>query len=379
DVDPLTVAAVNGSGANVGVAINGTYGQLTLNSNGTYSYTLFTAAQNLSAFNAIQALDDSETVTDNFTYTASDGAASNGSTLQITIFGTNDAPNVQDTCVWMSSDPAQQTASTPSYPNGYPLLVAVPTDIDVENITVTSDAPVPTGVFYFNGSSYVALTAGRVLYNPNGGINLLDDLVYIPTATVNDTVTKTLSLSVSDGTATVNQTVTIHEVPPTRLPSQTAQIGDGVSPLTSGNDQTTPLVLTQAFVDGINANPGAAVIVVKTDFQNTPVVVPVPLAEQNPTAFGAADAGSQREMEVQVEVVIGTNHFVIVQDDLTAATFEQSWFFDAASGLMKATVDYSHIFLLDGSGNATATTLAAFLTANPATAGDTWTVLYTDN
>jgi len=84
-------------------------------------------------------------------------------------------------------------------------------------------------------------------------------------------------------------------------------------------------------------------------------------------------------MEVQVEVVIGTNHFVIVQDDLTAATFEQSWFFDAASGLMKATVSYNNVFLLDGSGNATATTLAQFITANPAAAGDTWTLLYTDN
>ena len=46
---------------------------------------------------------------------------------------------------------------------------------------------------------------------------------------------------------------------------------------------------------------------------------------------------------------------------------------------MKATVDYDHIFLLDGSGNATTTTLANYLIANPPSAGNTWTVVYTDN
>ena len=64
---------------------------------------------------------------------------------------------------------------------------------------------------------------------------------------------------------------------------------------------------------------------------------------------------------------------------LTASTFEQSWFFDSMTGLMKATVDYDHIFLLDGSGNATTTTLADYLIANPPSVGDTWTVVYTDN
>ena len=46
---------------------------------------------------------------------------------------------------------------------------------------------------------------------------------------------------------------------------------------------------------------------------------------------------------------------------------------------MKATVDYDHIFLLNGAGVATSTTLADYLIANPPSAGDTWTLSYYDN
>ena len=139
------------------------------------------------------------------------------------------------------------------------------------------------------------------------------------------------------------------------------------------------MVLTQSFVDAINGNPTGSVIEVSTDFQNNPIVAPVPSGERNPGAFGDSSAGSHREQEVQVELLIAGNRFAIVEDDLTAGTFEQSWFFDSATGLMKASANYSNIFLLDGAGNATATTLADYLVANPPAAGQTWTLSYFDN
>jgi hypothetical protein len=40
------------------------------------------------------------------------------------------------------------------------------------------------------------------LYDSNGGINLLDDLVYRPTVAVTDTVNVTLTLDVFDGSCT---------------------------------------------------------------------------------------------------------------------------------------------------------------------------------
>lgn len=296
----------------------------------------------------------------------------------ITVLNVNTPPTVFDTHNWMSSDPAQQTATTPSYPNGYPLLVKIPTDADGDNLVVTA-ASVPTGVFYWNGVTYVALTTGTVLYDPSGPINLLDDLVYVPTSATNDTVDVTLTLSVDDGSGPVIQSVGIHEVVSTSTPTDSRQIGDGSDPLNSGSSQVQTLTLSQATVNGILANPFGATVIVYTDFQEAPFTVPIPAGEQNPTTFNAANAGSQREGEVQVEIRIGALRFAVVEDDLTAGTFEQSWYFDATTGLMKATVTYDQIFLLDGSGNATTTTLADYLIANEPQAGDTWTLSYFDN
>jgi Ca2+-binding RTX toxin-like protein len=119
--------------------------------------------------------------------------------------------------------------------------------------------------------------------------------------------------------------------------------------------------------------------VVLTDFQQSPFVTPIPTAERNPGVFGDSLAGTHREEEVSVEIQIGTNKFSVVAADTTAGTFEQSWFFDPTTGLMKATVDYDHVFLLDAGGNPTSTTLGSFLAANPPSAGDTWTLIYQDN
>jgi hypothetical protein len=296
----------------------------------------------------------------------------------ITVLNVNTPPTVFDTHNWMSSDPAQQTATTPSYPNGYPLLVKIPTDADGDNLVVTA-ASVPTGVFYWNGVTYVALTTGTVLYDPSGSINLLDDLVYVPTLTTNDTVDVTLTLSVDDGSGPVIQNVGIHEVVSTSTPTDSRQIGDGSDPLNSGSSQVQTLTLSQATVNGILANPFGATVIVYTDFQEAPFTVPIPAGERDPTGFNAANAGSQREGEVQVEIRIGALRFAVVEDDLTSGTFEQSWYFDATTGLMKATVTYDQIFLLDGSGTATTTTLADYLIANEPHAGDTWTLSYFDN
>src|SRR6185503_18402505 len=132
DVEPLTVTTTG--------TFEGTYGRLVLAADGSYTYTLYTLAEKPAAYAALQALDDNETLNESFAYTASDGTASSASSLTVTLFGTNDAPDVRNTCVWMSSDPVQKTASVPSYNDGYPLLVNIPTDIDGENITVTANA-----------------------------------------------------------------------------------------------------------------------------------------------------------------------------------------------------------------------------------------------
>ncbi len=84
DGDVLSVVRVAGSLANVGQTINGNYGQLLLRANGTFDYTLDNANT------AVNALNNGETLTDSFTYVASDGTDTDLATLTLTIHGSSD-------------------------------------------------------------------------------------------------------------------------------------------------------------------------------------------------------------------------------------------------------------------------------------------------
>ena len=220
----VTAVLFGATPGSVGGATPGTYGTLTLNADGSYSYALN------NAHGAVQGLDTGETLTEIFNYTITDGDGDTSTTtLTITINGNNDAPVVANTHNWMPTDPAEQNIGAPAYPKGYPLMIAVPTDVDVENLIVTA-AAVPPGVFYDNGGGYVPLTAGTVLYDPSLGIDLLDNVVYRPTANVNDTVNVNLVLDVTDGTATVQQTVGIHEVVQNHIPIGSFGTNSGQEP-----------------------------------------------------------------------------------------------------------------------------------------------------
>jgi VCBS repeat-containing protein len=74
DVEPLIVT-------NPGTYV-GANGTLVLAANGSYTYTPNAGAQ---------ALDDGEVVSDTFSYTASDGTATDTATLTVTVNGLNDA------------------------------------------------------------------------------------------------------------------------------------------------------------------------------------------------------------------------------------------------------------------------------------------------
>ena len=69
-------------------SVTGTYGTLTIGSDGSYEYV---ADQS-----AADDLDSGDSVTDVFTYTLSDGTATDTATLTITVLGVNDAPVAQN-------------------------------------------------------------------------------------------------------------------------------------------------------------------------------------------------------------------------------------------------------------------------------------------
>jgi VCBS repeat-containing protein len=128
----LTVAAVDGVGANVGNAVTGTYGSVTIGSDGSYTYTLNNADPDTNA------LAQGVIVTDVFSYTVTDehGATSTAN-LTITITGTNDGPvAVAD----VASGTENQTLDIN--------VLANDTDVDDGHVftLVSADAPLNKGV-----------------------------------------------------------------------------------------------------------------------------------------------------------------------------------------------------------------------------------------
>lgn len=82
--DALSVSAVNGVAANVGASIevaDGLFARIDANGN-----------MRVSASDAVQVLDEGETLISSLTYTLSDGAKTDEASVEITVNGVNDAP-----------------------------------------------------------------------------------------------------------------------------------------------------------------------------------------------------------------------------------------------------------------------------------------------
>src|SRR5204862_107753 len=129
DIETLTTTLVSSG--------TGSFGTLVLGTSGAYTYTLNNGN------GAVQALDDGETLTDTFTYAASDGTTSTNTTLTITIFGTNDAPTVAADTNWSKED--TNTSATGNVlqdithggaPSGT-FADHADTDTDIETLTTT--------------------------------------------------------------------------------------------------------------------------------------------------------------------------------------------------------------------------------------------------
>ena len=102
--DRLTVSAVNGAPASVGLPVVGTYGSITVNANGSYTFTPNTTTA--------KALAAGQTATDGFTYTISDGhGGSDTATITISLAGVNDAPVARPDINTLTEDQASATGN----------------------------------------------------------------------------------------------------------------------------------------------------------------------------------------------------------------------------------------------------------------------------
>jgi len=233
DGDTLTVSAVNGSGANVGNLLAGTYGSIQINANGTYSYTASNTV-------AIDAAATGSHLTDTFTYTADDG---HGGTTTTTVTVTIDrAPTVvadTNTAVESAGD-SGNVLTNDSDRDGDTLAVSA----------VNGNAG--------NVGNSVAGTYGHLTLNSDGSYTYnADNTSAIDSAATGSHLTDTFTYTASDGhggTSTQTLTITLDRPPTMVADTNTAveSAGDSGNVLTNDSDRDGDSLVVSA----VNGNAG---------------------------------------------------------------------------------------------------------------------------
>jgi T1SS-143 domain-containing protein len=174
------------------VEMTGTYGSVTINADGEYTYLLNNAAAN------VQSLAQGQTVTDVFNYTVTDGDGDTAvSTLTIRITGTNDLPEV----IALDAQTLEDTSIT--FTEADLLLGAT----DVDNNTTLS-------------VENVSLSSGDGTLVDNGD----DTWTYTPG--INSDVDAVLAFDVSDGIASVPNTMAIDVIAVADAPNLIISVGN---------------------------------------------------------------------------------------------------------------------------------------------------------
>ncbi|WP_144204514.1 VCBS domain-containing protein, partial [Shewanella sp. KCT] len=325
----------------------------------------------------VQFLAANETITLSFDVTVTDKhGAYDTQTVTITINGNNDPIEGEFTKeVWV---PASLDELTIPFVGGYPLGIDVPTDQDYNDvITITGlslsfvdpDETANIGEIWYIDDD----TGNLTLYDFDSPVPLsaseLGSLVYVPgdNAGIEDQLDIKLTFTINSGpnTDSVDGLFYIHTIPANSLGGNTVLIGDGSSPLTSGNDQDAYLTVSSAFANAINLDPSSGALDLFTDFQKSPFDIPIPTEEID------GQTGIEREQEVSVRLTINGITFIVI----AAANGVTDWFYDANSGLMSAHISYTDILMESDNS----ITLADYLGANPVDPGDIWTITYLDN
>ncbi|NCN89645.1 MAG: tandem-95 repeat protein, partial [Gallionella sp.] len=179
DVDQGTVLTV----ANAGV-FAGRYGQLTLNLDGSYTYALDNASY------GVQSLAQGQTVTEMFTYEATDGLVATPSTLTVTITGTNDAP-----VVVADTSSVQEDLGITANGN----VLANDSDVDLGTVLTVANAGTYQGSF------------GSLVLNADGNYTyaLDNSSLAVQSQAEGQVVTETFSYAATDGITSTPSTLTV--------------------------------------------------------------------------------------------------------------------------------------------------------------------------
>ena len=230
-----TEAAGTGTSGTVGSSLTGTYGTLTVESTGAYTYVADLAAT--------EALDAGDVAIDYFTYTLSDGTATDTAQLTIKITGVNDAPSAANDTGYIAEGSTLTVANGGAAVSGTSTgsnsgdLLENDTDIDVTadssgNVTESSDDALTvtgtvtqTSATTSSGSSVTisspnsasvgsAVTGyyGQLTINANGSYSYVANQSTANALDVGETVTDVFTFTVTDtqsSTTTATLTITV--------------------------------------------------------------------------------------------------------------------------------------------------------------------------
>ena len=242
DGDAIVVTQVNGSAANVGNSVAGTYGHLTLNANGSYSYIADNAVN-------IAAGATGSHLVDTFTYQVSDGLG--GLSTTTASFTIDRIPTV------VADNPPGEALESGSAISGN--VLTNDSDRDGDTLTV-SQVDGSAG----NVGNSVAGTYGHLTLNANGTYTYSADITSaIDSAATGSHLTDTFTYQASDGHggfATQTITVTVDR-PPTVVAdnpaTQAVESGAGLTGnvLTNDSDRDGDGLSVQS-VNGSSGNVG---------------------------------------------------------------------------------------------------------------------------
>ncbi len=245
DGDTLTVMAVNGSGANIGNSVAGTYGHITINADGSYTYTADNTA-------AIDSAATGSHLTDSFAYTANDG---HGGTTATTITVTLDrAPTV------VADAPSSQAVESGSAVTGNVLT----NDSDRDGDTLVVSAVAGSGG---NVGASIATTYGHITINSDGSYSYTaDNTTAVDAAATGSHLSDTISYTASDGhggTTTTNIVVTLDRAPAVVADAPSSQAIESGSVVTgnvlSNDSDRDGDTLVVSAVAGSGGNVGTSI------------------------------------------------------------------------------------------------------------------------
>jgi VCBS repeat-containing protein len=280
-----------------------TNGVLTLNGDGTFSFL---------TNGAFEGLDDGDTAIETFTYQVSDGATTATATVTITIQGANDAPVV--------------AAVSQSFLEDDPIIVdllSTASDVDAGDIL---------------GANNVIQTGGTAItFSVVNGVLTVDNasLQYLPLGIAE---VFTFSFDVSDGTATVTNTLTLTIMGENDAPA----VGAALTGATNEDDASFTLDLLNGASD-VDAGAVLSVTNVSALPAGVSLVGSILTVDPSDASFQSLNLGDTTVITITYDVtdengasvaqtatitLTGTNDTPIVAAALTAAANEDDASFD---------------------------------------------------